>query len=122
MSVKEQRIRHREAQRQFMKRKRARINALRQVIVGQCPEDKLQLWRKELHVMIALFETILVSVDVVCGFDDHVEIGDGSTRTVPLSFTRTRNEQRNWADPNVWYTHFGRAQSPAYLTRWFLVY
>ncbi|GLE03042.1 hypothetical protein PINS_up011921 [Pythium insidiosum] len=34
MSVEERRIRHREAQRQFMKRKRARINALRQVIRG----------------------------------------------------------------------------------------
>ncbi|KAJ0399251.1 hypothetical protein P43SY_007099 [Pythium insidiosum] len=34
MSAEERRVRHREAQRQFMKRKRARINALRQVIRG----------------------------------------------------------------------------------------
>ncbi|KAJ0398942.1 hypothetical protein ATCC90586_006097 [Pythium insidiosum] len=35
--------------------------------VGQCAEDKLQLWRREVPVMIARFETMVLSADICNG-------------------------------------------------------
>ncbi|KAJ0394826.1 hypothetical protein P43SY_005885 [Pythium insidiosum] len=39
--------------------------------VGQCAEDKLQLWRRELPVMIARFETMVFSADICVAFNDQ---------------------------------------------------